>query len=734
MKQPKREYNVYRRGWYIGSTLAVSEAQAVNNVRHNSVGDYESQYDDEWWAEDVSEPAYAPNVPQAEPAPEGKHRAHIDLETFSSVDIREAGAWRYIDSPDFEILLFAYAMDDNPTQVIDLASGETVPQELIDALHDPSVIKHAFNAAFEFAALSKVYGPMQPEQWRCSMVHSLYCGYPGSLEGAGAAIGLPQEKQKLAVGKRLIQYFCKPVKPTKTNGGRTRNLPHHDPEKWELFKDYNRQDVEAEMEIERRLAAYPMPKDVQKQWETDLRIARRGVFVDQDMVEGALTIGAETTAGLVTRAQQLTGLENPNSGVQLLGWLNSRGADLPNLQKETVAEALKGGLPDDETREVLQIRQNLGKTSNKKYEALETCVCSDGRVRGLLQFYGANRTGRWAGRLVQVQNLPRTYIEQLDLARGIVKDRNAKALRLCFGSVQDTLSQLIRTTLTAEPGRVLIDADFSAIEARVISWLAGEEWRLNVFRTHGKIYEASASQMFGVPIERIKKGNPEYALRARGKVAELALGYQGGVAAMRRMDVGHNLDNLSDDEVQGIVDQWRATNPKIKQLWYDLQNAAITTIQTSAPQSTHGLTFNKETDLVSGHTVLTLTLPSGRKLFYLEPQLAENRWGGPSLSYLGVNQETRKWERIETYGGKLVENSIQAIARDCLAEAIENVEAAGLPVVFHIHDEIVIETLPFGTDADMLGKVADLMTRPIAWAPGLPLKAEGWVGQYFKKD
>ena len=661
------------------------------------------------------------------------HKLHIDLETYSSVDIKSAGAWRYIDSPDFGILLLAYAWDDNPTQVIDLASGEIPPGWLIEAMHDKHTIKHAHNAMFEFAALSKVYGPMRPEEWRCSMVHALYCGFPGSLEGAGAAIGLPQEKQKLTTGKALIRYFCCPVKPTKANGGRTRNLPLHDPDKWALFKEYNRQDVEAEREIERRLASYPLPAEIQKQWETDLRIARRGVHVDQDMVDGALEIGAESTAALVGRAQAISGLDNPNSGAQLLSWLQARGADLPNLQKETVAEALKGELPDEESREMLQIRQNLGKTSNKKYEALETCVCSDGRVRGLLQFYGANRTGRWAGRLVQVQNLPRTYIEQLDLARQLVKERNAKGLRLCFGSIPDTLSQLIRTTLTAEPGKVLIDADFSAIEARVISWLAKEEWRLEVFRTHGKIYEASASQMFGVPLERIKKGNPEYALRARGKVAELALGYQGGIGAMRRMDTGHNLDSLSDDEVQAIVDQWRAANPRIKQLWYDLQEAAISAIQ-GAPQQTHGLRFARETDTISRHTSLTVTLPSGRKLFYLEPQLAENRWGGPSISYIGVNQETKKWERIETYGGKLTENAIQAIARDCLAEAIENVEAAGLPVVFHIHDEIVIETLPFGTDEAMLQKVTDLMTRPIKWAQGLPLRADGWVGQYFKKD
>lgn len=656
----------------------------------------------------------------------------IDLETFSSVDIKSAGAWRYIDSPDFEILLLAYAVDDNPTQVIDLASGETPPEWLINALHDPAYIKHAFNAAFEFAALSKVYGMMQPEQWRCSMVHALYCGYPGSLEGAGTAIGLPQEKQKMTVGKALIRYFCCPVKPTKSNGGRTRNFPHHDPEKWALFKEYNRQDVDAEREIDRRLASFPLPPDMQKQWETDLRINRRGVHVDQEMVDGALEIGAGETAALTARARAISGLDNPNSGQQLLGWLHSKGADLPDLQKATVTDALASGkLPDIETTEMLTIRQDLGKTSNKKYEALETCVCADGRVRGLLQFYGANRTGRWAGRLVQVQNLPRTYIEQLDLARRLVKERKADSLRVCFGSVQDTLSQLIRTTLTAEPGKVLIDADFSAIEARVIAWLAGEEWRLEAFRNGKDIYCESASRIFGVPVE---KHGVNGHLRQRGKCAELALGYQGGVAAMRRMDTGHNLDDLSDDEMQEIVDQWRAASPRIKQLWYDVQNAAITAVQTGVPQTARGVRYAKEYDIVSDHSVMTATLPSGRQLFYLEPQLAENRWGGSSLSYLGVNQETKKWERIETYGGRLVENLIQAIARDCLALAIENVEAAGLPVVFHVHDEVVIETLPFGSEDKMLHRVTELMTRPIAWAPGLPLKAEGWVGQYFKKD
>lgn len=656
-----------------------------------------------------------------------RHKLHIDLETYSSVDIKSAGAWRYIDSPDFEILLLAYAVDDSPVRVTDLASGEAPPAWLIKALHDPTCIKHAHNAAFEFAALSKVYGRMEPEQWRCSMAHALYCGYPGSLEGAGAAIGLPQDKRKLDTGKALIRYFCIPCKPTKSNGGRTRNYPRHDPDKWQLFKEYNAQDVEAEREIERRLAPYPLPPDIQKQWETDLSIARRGVYVDQDMVEGALEIGANTTTALMRRAQELTGLDNPNSGTQLLAWLHSHGAELPNLQKETVADALRGGLPED-ARTALKIRQNLGKTSTKKYDALETCVCSDGRVRGLLQFYGANRTGRWAGRLVQVQNLPRTYIQQLDLARGLVKERKTDALRVCFGNVQDTLSQLIRTAFIAAPGKILIDADFSAIEARVIAWLAGEEWRLEAFRQGKDIYCESASRIYGVPV--VKHGENGH-LRAKGKVAELACGFGGSVGAMQRMG-GSDL-NMTEDELKQIVDDWRAASPRIVKLWYDLQDAAISAIR-GTPRSSHGATFRRETDLLSGHTALTMQLPSGRKLFYLEPELGENRWGGDSITYLGVDQETKKWGRIETYSGKLAENLTQAVARDCLAAAIENVEAAGLPVVFHIHDEIVIEAERFGTDDEMLDRVTALMTKPVPWAQGLPLKAEGWVSQYFKKD
>lgn len=661
------------------------------------------------------------------------HTLSVDLETYSSVDLPSAGVARYVESPDFEILLLAFSTDNGPTTVIDLASGETIPEAVAEALRSDAYEKHAFNASFEIACLQRALGGIRPEQWRCDRIHAMYCGYPGSLEAAGKALGLPEEKQKLATGKALIRYFCNPCKPTKSNGGRTRNLPHHDPDRWRLFVEYNKQDVETEKEIERRLAAFPLPDDIQRQWVTDLQINTRGVAIDADMVEGALAIGQQTTETLMTEARRITGLENPNSVGQMLGWLQTRGLNLTSLTKETVADALAGGIADSDARRVLEIRQELGKTSTKKYDAIEACVCSDGRVRGLLQFYGANRTGRWAGRLVQVQNLPRTYIKQLDLARQCVTAHNGNALRVIFGSVPDTLSQLIRTAFIAEPGRVLIDADFSAIEARVIAWLAGEEWRLDVFRTHGKIYEASASAMFHVPIERIKKGNPEYALRQRGKVAELALGFQGGVSAMRRMDVGHNLDDLSDDEVQGIVDQWRAASPKIKQLWYDAQEAAISAIN-GQPRSTHGLLFAREYNARTAQSFLTITLPSRRKLFYLEPQIAENRWGGPSISYLGVDQTTKQWCRIETYGGKIVENCVQATARDCLAIAIERVTAAGLPVVFHIHDEIVIETEPFGTHEEMLQRVTDLMAAPIPWAPGLPLAADGWVGAYFKKD
>lgn len=670
------------------------------------------------------------------------HHLSIDLETYSEVSIGKAGSYRYILDPSFEILLFAYSLDGMPVEVIDVASGQIIPLWLKNALKNPLYIKHAYNAAFEWFALSKYLGWLPPDQWRDTMLHALYCGYPASLDAAGKAMGLPENKKKLTTGKALIRYFCVPCKPSNANGNRTRNLPKHDPDKWKLFKEYNGQDVVTEMEIDHRLSAFPVPAFVQKQWETDLQMNARGVAADMELVRGALVIGAIVKSRLMTEARQLSGLDNPNSIRQLAQWLTDAtdsDAEITSVTKETVATMLKQPQPANVQR-MLEIRQELGKTSTKKYDALETCIADDGRVRGLLQFYGANRTGRWAGRLVQVQNLPRTYTHPLPPARQLVKDRNIDGLRMMYGSINDTLSQLIRTAFVATPGNVLIDADFSAIEARVISWLAGQEWRLEVFRTHGKIYEASASQMFHVPIEKIKKGNPEYALRQRGKVAELALGYQGGVSAMRRMDVGHNLDDLSDDEVKGIVDRWRETNSMIRDLWNIVDSAAITVITNGGAQTIRSettdaiITLACELDVITGTRYMTILLPSGRKLYYPSPEIGVNRWGSPSVSYMGQNQTTKRWERVETYGGKLVENIVQAIARDCLAIAIENLEAQGLHVVFHIHDEVVIDTPAWADEDTMLETVTKIMTKPIPWAQALPLNADGWVDKFFKKD
>lgn len=647
-------------------------------------------------------------------------------------------------SSDFEILLFAYSLDYGPVIVVDIAQGEKIPNDILFALFDDNYIKSAYNAPFEWGCLNqylrKAYGfnehfRLPPSQWRDTMLKGLYCGFTAGLEATGRALGLPEDKQKLNTGKALIRYFCVPCKPTKTNGGRTRNYPHHDLKRWELFKEYNRQDVITEMEIDRRLSAFTIPDFVQKEWETDLIINDRGVAVDMSFVEGALDIGARLHVELMSEARELTGLQNPNSVKQLAGWIeDNTGIYTPSINKTVISELLQNTDISPTVRRVCEIRQELGKTSTKKYNAIQACVCPDKRVRGLLQFYGANRTGRWAGRLVQVQNLPRTYTEPLELARNTVKNKSIKALSLLFGSPNDTLSQLIRTSFVAADGNVLIDADFSAIEARVISWLAGEEWRLEVFRTHGKIYEASASQMFNVPIERIKKGNPEYALRQRGKVAELALGYQGSVGAMRAMDVGGLLADSSDDEVKELVTRWRETNPKIRDLWYGFDKAAIEVINTGVPQEVNGIVFRKEFDLVYGNSCLSIQIPSGRKLFYNAPQIGKNEWDSPSISYMGMDQTTKKWKRIETYGGKLVENVVQAIARDCLAQAIQNLEKAGYPVVFHVHDEVVIDITPFADEDEMLHSVTKIMAQPISWAEGLPLNAEGWVDKFFKKD
>jgi DNA polymerase len=655
----------------------------------------------------------------------------IDLETFSSVPIAKAGAQKYIASPDFEILLFAYSLNGAPSVCCDIAQGELLPDWVLDALCDPQCLKHAYNAAFEWGCLSKFMGrQLPPEQWRCTMFHGLYAGYPAGLDAAGRALGLPEDKRKLSTGKALIRYFCVPCTPTKSNGGRRRNLPNHDPARWELFKEYNAQDVTTEMEIERRLSLITVPDWLQRQWETDLLINARGVAVDMEMVSGALEIGATVRERLTQEAVRISGLNNPNSVQQLSAWLEQEtGEEVTDLRKDTVAKMIAQAPDIPGVQRMLEIRQELGKTSTKKYDAIEQAVCPDGRVRGLLQFYGANRTGRWAGRLVQVQNLPRTYTQPLELARNLVKQRKLDNLRLIYGSVPDTLSQLIRTAFVASDGNVLIDADFSAIEARVISWLAGEQWRLEVFKTHGKIYEASASQMFGVPIERIKKGNPEYALRQKGKVAELALGYQGGAGALINMgalDMG-----IPEDDLPDIVQRWRDTNKRICDLWYKMNSAAVEAISTGCSVGVGRLLVSCEYDAAHEVEYLTVLLPSGRKLYYNSPQIGENKWGGPSISYMGMDQTTKKWKRIETYGGKLVENCVQAVARDCLAQAIENLEKEGLPVVFHIHDEVVIDCR---ADTATLDDVVNIMSRPIPWAPGLPLNADGWVGGFFKKD
>ena len=661
------------------------------------------------------------------------HHLSIDLETFSSVPIAKAGAQKYISSPDFEILLFAYSLDGAPVEVVDMARGERIPPWLVTALTSPEYIKHAYNASFEWGCLSKFIGYLPPEQWRCTMFHGLYCGYTAGLDATGRALGLAEDKRKLNTGKALIRYFCVPCAPSKANGGRTRNLPQHDPQKWDLFKEYNRQDVVTEMEIERRLSAFPVPDFVQKQWETDLLINARGVAVDMDFVHGALYLGNTVRTSLMKEAAEVSKLDNPNSVAQLTGWLQEEmGEELSDLRKDTVARLLGKEDNSPQVKRMLEIRQELGKTSTKKYDAIEAAVCPDGRVRGLLQFYGANRTGRWAGRLVQVQNLPRTYTEPLPLARELVKQKNLDALRLIYGSVPDTLSQLIRTAFIAPEGHVLIDADFSAIEARVISWLAGEQWRLEVFRTHGKIYEASASQMFGVPIELIKKGNPEYSLRQKGKVAELALGYQGSTGALINMgalDMG-----IPEADLPDIVTRWRDANSRIRDLWYTMDNAAVQVIANGGSVGVRNLLLSREFDYNQGTDVFTILLPSGRKLYYVSPSLGQNQWGNPSITYMGMDQKTKRWKTIETYGGKLVENCVQAIARDALAGAIERLEAAGLPVVFHVHDEVIIDVSPFAEPDAMLEKVVDIMREPIPWAPDLPLNADGWVGNFFRKD
>lgn len=659
------------------------------------------------------------------------HDLNIDLETYSSVNLGKCGLYKYAQSPDFAVLLFGYSLDGGPVEVIDLMGGDKLPEWLAAALTDDRYRKHAYNAAFEWYCLSRYLGRELPvSQWRDTMLHGLYLGYPAGLAALGKVLGLAEDKRKMAAGKSLIQYFCVPDKAG------NRRLPRDDPDKWALFTEYNRQDVVTEMEIGQRLAPFPVPDFVQKQWETDLLINARGVALDRELIDGALWIDRQVKGRLTEEAQRLTGLANPGSRAQLLSWLQSElpeGQSPEDLKKDTVSQLLAAGVGNRKASRVLELRQQLGKTSTSKYEAMERAMGEDGRARGLLQFYGANRTGRWAGRLIQVQNLPRTYLSPVPLARELVKGRKEEALRLLYGNVPDALSQLIRTALVPGPGKIFADADFSAIEARVVAWLAGEEWVLKVFRSHGKIYEATASQMFGVPIDRIRKGNPEYALRQKGKVATLALGFGGNAGAL--INMGALKMGLAEEELPEIVRRWREANPNICRYWKKVEGAALQTLRTGRPNAVGRVQFSLQGS-ADGQVFLTAALPSGRSLYYAHPGIGAGKFG-EAVTYWGVQQSSRRWECLDTWGGKLTENIVQATARDILAEAVERLEAAGYPVVFHIHDEVVVEAEDLGdaeSNGAQLRDIARIMGAPVSWAPGLPLKAEGWTDHYFKKD
>lgn len=660
-----------------------------------------------------------------------RHHLSIDIETRSSVDIVKAGAYKYAQSPDFEILLFAFQLDDYSVEIIDLKNGEEIPLEITEMLDDPFVVKHAYNAAFEWYCLNRAGYVTPISQWHCTMAHGLYCGYTAGLGATGKAIGLPEDRQKLTTGRALIRYFCVPCKPTRTNEGRTWNQPWHDTDKWNLFKDYCKQDVVTEWEILRRLNLFPMPEAEERLWQMDVMMNAYGVRVDTGLIDGALYIDGISTQKLTDEAVALTGLQNPNSQQQLLRWLQDNGTDADNLRKDTVSSLLSGQ-PPETVKRMLEIRQRLGKTSTKKYVAMDIQRGEGDRIRGLTQYYGGNRTGRYAGRLTQMQNLPRNYLKTLDYARNLVKAGNYDGIRLLYDNVPDTLSQLIRTAFIPSEGRKFVVADFSAIEARVIAWLAGEQWVNEVFATHGRIYEATAAQMFGIPVDKIVKGNPEYEYRAKGKVATLALGYQGGTAALIRM---HALENgLTEDELPDIVKRWREANPRIRDLWYAVENAALAVMQTARPQGINGLIFALEGELIYGQSFFTIRLPSGRKLYYAKPFLkdTEDPRGRlrPALHYYGVSQQSKKWTIDSTYGGRLVENIVQAIARDCLTVTLERIAARGLQVVFHVHDEVIIDAPPELTVDEICG----LMAEPIPWAPGLILKGAGFENSYYMKD
>lgn len=650
---------------------------------------------------------------------------NIDIETYSPNDI-SFGVYRYSESEEFEILLFSYAYDFGEVHVVDLASGEKIPDEVVNDLRNPEVVKHAYNAQFEITCLNRAGYQTFVEQWRCTMIHGAYLGYPMGLAKLGKALGLPQAKLKDKAGAALIRYFSVPCKPTKKNGGRTRNLPKHDPDKWAAYIAYNKQDVVTEMECYRRLSAFPVPEDVEKQWQIDIRMNATGVGIDRQLVDGALTIDEENKKSLLEEAYELTGLSNPNSRNQLLDWLNSNtNLELEKLTKDSVAAAMTDA--DDLAKKVLTIRKKLAKSSVSKYEMMSSATGQDGRLRGTLQFYGANRTGRWAGRLLQVQNLPRNYIVNLDIARDLVKKSDRVGLGLLFGDISDTLSQLIRTAIIAKEGYTLCVADFSAIEARVIAWLSGETWRQKVFAEGGDIYCASASSMFGVPV--VKHGVNGH-LRQKGKVAELALGYQGGVNALKAMgalDMG-----LTEEELPNIVELWRQASPKIKELWYTVEKAAVYTVTTGNPMTIdHGITFRLEVDPFYGYRYMTIELPSGRKLFYPDPHIKLNNFDKEAVHF--KTQLNNVWVTESTYGGKLVENITQAVARDCLALTLMRLYGNGLPAIMHIHDEAVIE-VPKDEADEYLDIVEKTFALPIPWAEGLVLTAAGFTNDYYMKD
>lgn len=640
----------------------------------------------------------------------------IDIETYSDQNLAKCGVYRYVESPVFEILLFSYSADGRPVQLVDLACGEKIPDEVIAALEDESVTKWAFNANFERICLSRYLGHptgdyLDPESWRCSMIWVATMGLPLSLEGVGAVLGL--EKQKLTEGKELIKYFCQPCAPTKSNGQRTRNLPCHAPHKWLAFKKYNIRDVETEMSIQARLVKFPVPESVWEEYHIDQQINDRGVALDMELVWQAIQMDGRSRSELTQAMKELTELENPNSVQQMKLWLADNGLETDTLGKKAVTEMLKTAPPQLQT--VLFLRQQLAKSSVKKYQAMETAVCSDGRARGMFQFYGANRTGRWAGRIIQMQNLPQNHLEDLSEARSLVRNGDFEAVELLYEDVPDTLSQLIRTAFIPRTDAKFIVADFSAIEARVIAWFAGEEWRQKVFAEGKDIYCASASQMFGVPVE---KHGINGHLRQKGKIAELALGYGGSVGALKAMgalDMG-----LSEDELPPLVDAWRQANPNITKLWWDVDRATMEAVRFKHETETHGITFSCRSGM------LFITLPSGRRLAYVKPKIGTNKFGGDCITYEGVGG-TKKWERLDSYGPKFVENIVQATARDILCYAIKTLRCCS--IVMHIHDEVVIEASP-----DMsLQAVCDQMGRTPPWAKGLQLRADGYETDFYKK-